>query len=482
MKKGKVWLVGAGPGDPSLLTLKAKELLDEADVIVYDRLVGDGILAMLPANAKKINVGKEGGSHPVPQKEIEAILVREALPGNRVVRLKGGDPFVFGRGGEEIEELLKHDIPYEVIPGVTSAIAAPEAAGIPVTHRGLSKSLHIITAHTKDGKIPKADCEVLAKLEGTLVFLMGVTAIPDICTYLIKYGKDENTPVAAVHSGTTAGQRRICGTLRNFPELAKAEKLTPPSVVIVGEVAALGEKFAWKEKLSLYGKKIAVTRPRKRSGKLSKMLRDRGAEVLELPAIKTETIMQKLPDMTCYDWLCFTSPTGVEAFFELLRYNKKDIRSTGQSKIAAIGSATKTALEEKGLAVDLVPEVYDGISLAHELVKKAKGEKILLLRAENGSQEITKELEAGGMDFTELHTYKTEYVNSDIKINSLDMVLFTSASTVRGFVHAYPSLKPKTVCCIGKQTAEEAEKAGFTQIRIAKIATLEELVKVAEEK
>ena len=268
MAAGKVWLVGAGPGDAGLLTLRGREVMERADAIVFDRLVGDGVLAMMPERAEKINVGKEGGRHPVPQREIEKILVEKALEGKNVVRLKGGDPFVFGRGGEEIEALKKENIEFEVVPGVTSAIAAPSAAGIPVTHRGLAASLHIITAHTKDGGIADTDYAALARLGGTLLFLMGASALPDICAALTKAGMSPDTPAAAVERGTTARQRRIEGTLGTLTEIAQRAELRSPAIIIVGAVAALGKEFEWKKFLPLSGRKVVVTRPRGRAGKL----------------------------------------------------------------------------------------------------------------------------------------------------------------------------------------------------------------------
>ena len=268
MPLGKVWLVGAGPGDPGLLTVRGRELIDDAEVIVFDKLVGEGILSLIPADKETINVGKEGGRHPVPQHEIEKILVCEALAGKKVLRLKGGDPFVFGRGGEEIEALLENNIEFEVVPGITSAIAAPSAAGIPVTHRGIAASLHIITAHTKEGGIADTDYEALVKLGGTLLFLMGASSIPEICRTLLAKGMAPDTPAAAVENGSTAKQRRIEGTLGGFEELCVKEKIHSPAIIIVGGVAALGKRFAWKNFLPLFGRKIIITRPRERSGKL----------------------------------------------------------------------------------------------------------------------------------------------------------------------------------------------------------------------
>ena len=481
MSVGKVWLVGAGPGDPGLITLRGRELIDEADVVVFDKLVGEGILSLIPERTEKINVGKEGGRHPVPQEEIENILVREALAGKNTLRLKGGDPFVFGRGGEEIEALLKHGIEFEVVPGITSAIAAPSAAGIPVTHRGLAASLHIITAHTKEGGIADTDYASLASLGGTLIFLMGASSVPQICDALIKNGMSKDTPAAAVENGTTARQRRIEGTLGTFEAICVKEGLHSPAIIMVGETAALGERFEWKKFLPLSGKKVIITRPRKRAGKISKMLRDKGAEVIEFPCIATETIHSPLPELGGWNWIGFTSVTGVESLFELLHEEKKDIRSIGGAKIAAIGRTTADALEERGLSVDYIPDVYDGISMAQGLLKIAAGERILLFRAEEGSPELTNCLSKAGADFKEHTLYETHYETSFFTPTSADAVLFTSASSVRGFKQACPDTYPKYTCCIGRQTAEEAARLGYKNIKTAKKATIEALIDTLEE-
>lgn len=312
--KGHVALIGAGPGDAGLFTLRGRELLEAADCVVYDRLVGDGVLAMMPEAAEKINVGKTGHGDFVPQPEIEKIIVRKALKGRRVVRLKGGDPFVFGRGGEEIDALNEAGIPFEVVPGVTSALAGPACAGIPVTHRGMARSVHIITAHTKEGGIAPTDYEALAKLGGTLVFLMGASSVPEICARLTAAGMAEATPAAAAENASTAAQRRIDGTLATLAAACAEQRLKSPAIIIVGEVCSLAESFGWKRFMPLSGQKIIVTRPRIRAGKLSHMLRMRGAEVIEMPCISTRRIASPLPDMSGAAWLGFTSATGAEAF------------------------------------------------------------------------------------------------------------------------------------------------------------------------
>jgi len=481
MSVGKVWLVGAGPGDLGLLTLRGQEVLLDADSVVFDRLVGDGVLAIIPRSARVIDVGKEGGCHAVPQSEIEEILVEEALAGRKVVRLKGGDPFVFGRGGEEIETLLEHGIPFEVVPGISSAAAAPAAAGIPVTHRGLAAAVHIITAHTREGGVAGLNYAALSKIGGTLVFLMGASSVPEICKALISNGMNAVTPAAAVENGTTARQRRIDSTLGGLENDCVRSRLKSPSVILVGAVAGLGARFDWKKYLPLAGLKVVVTRPRERAGILSKMLRDRGAEVVELPTIRTLTLDVRLPSFEGCAWVCFTSVAGVESFFELLGKEGRDVRSLGAARLAAVGPTTAKALEGHGLRVDYVPEVYDGIHLADGLLRLAAGRKIMLLRAKDVFADLAEKLKAGGADFCECAVYETLYEKPLIKPKDADAAVFTSASTVRGFKAAFPELKVKYACCIGRQTADAAAKAGFEDIRVAAKATLEDLVKSIEE-
>lgn len=479
MSVGKVWLVGAGPGDPGLLTCRAREVLERAEVVIFDRLVGDGVLALMPRAARCIDVGKEGGRHPVPQREIEALIVREALDGRNVVRLKGGDPFLFGRGGEEVEALLAHGIPYEVVPGVTSAVAAPECAGIPVTHRGLANSLHIVTAHTKEGGIAAQDYDALARLDGTLVFLMGATAIAEICSHLMSRGFATDTPMAAVERGTTARQRALVGTLGDFKRKARDFGLRPPAVILVGTVAALASQFAWRQTLPLRDKKVLVTRPANRQGRLSRMLRDLGAEVVEFPCIAAVPLETKLPPLDGHDWIGFTSATGVECFFARLTAEGRDVRELGAAKIAAVGPATAAALRERGLRPDLIPAVYDGVHLGAELAKR--GGSVLLFRALDGSPELTETLRGRGVDFDEVPLYRTETLAAPFQPADVDAVLFTSASTVRGFKKACPGLEAPLACCIGAQTAREAERLGLKNIRVAARATLEDLVNTLKE-
>ena len=290
MSTGKVWLVGAGPSDAGLFTLKGKQVLEQAEVVVYDALVGHGVLSMVPAGVKLIDVGKRAGNHTMPQWQINQVLLEEARAGKRVVRLKGGDPFMFGRGGEELELLAQNGIPYEVVPGVTSPLSVPAYNGIPVTHRDFTSSLHIITGHKRKGQEYDIDFEALVRTKGTLVFLMGITAMADICAGLLKGGIDPDTPAAVLQKGTTARQKRVVATVSTLKAASDAAGIETPAIIVVGKVCSLADGFAWYEKLPLFGCRVLVTRPRELASVMSKKLREKGAEVVELPAIRTEAI------------------------------------------------------------------------------------------------------------------------------------------------------------------------------------------------
>ncbi len=469
-RAGKVYLVGAGPGDPGLLTCRGREILEDADTVVFDHLVGDGVLALMPRCAKLIDAGKESGHHTISQREIEQILVDEARAGKKVVRLKGGDPFLFGRGGEEVLALTAAGIPWEVIPGVSSAIAAPECAGIPVTHRGLSSSVHIHTGHNA----PCADEKFTFCKQDTHVFLMGVASLLKICEALCAEGFSVNTPAAAIENGTTARQRIICGTLETLPKKAAAQNLKPPAVIVVGPTVALAEKIA-PPRLPLSGKKVIVTRPANRQGRLSRILRDRGAEVVEFPVIATVPPETSLPPLGDVGWIAFTSASGVEYFFDALAREDRDIREIADAKIAAIGDATAARLRAHGLKIDLIPQIFNGVHLARELVARAAGEKIFLFRAQDGSPELTKILRERRANFIEIPIYRTEFLPAPFVPSDADAVIFTSASTVRAFCAACPDFEIPLACCIGHSTSREAERAGIKNIRVASRATLEDL-------
>lgn len=450
-----IWIVGAGPGDPGLLTLRGFEVLRSADAVIYDHLVGEGILAMIPESAEKFDAGKFAGNHKMSQSEIQELMISLGRSGKNVVRLKGGDPYVFGRGGEEAEALIEAGLTFEVVPGVTSAVSVPACAGIPVTHRDYCSGFRVFTARDKDGMIPDFN-------DATSVFLMGASNASELREKLLTDLPD-STPCAVIQNGTLASQRIIRTTLG---ELQSTE---PPAVIVVGKTAALNLKC----NLPLTGKRIIITRPEGRGEKLSRILRDKGAEVILMPTIKTRTIHGALDgvELGGFDWIGFTSVTGVEAFFELLSETGRDVREIGKAKIAAIGQATKDALTSHGLKVEYVPEIFDGENLALGLVEN--GGRILMFRAENGTPEISRTFRNYGIEAEQICIYRTDYVKLARVPKFADIIIFTSSSTVRGFAENTDTLRDSLAVCIGKQTADQARREGFTRIRIAERASVE---------
>lgn len=485
--KGKVYLVGAGPSDAGLFTLKGLELLQKADVVVHDALIGREVLCLIPEGTRRIDVGKHSGNHPVPQEEINRILLREALAGNLVVRLKGGDPFLFGRGGEELELLVENAVPFEVVPGVTSAVAVPAYAGIPVTHRDFCSSVHIITGHTKRAPGAEIDFEALARLDGTLVFLMGVASLNKICDRLRAAGMEPSMPAAVLERGTTARQRRVVGTISDLPELVRQAGIETPAIIVVGRVCALAERFSWAEKRPLAGKRIVVTRPRELASRMAASLRSRGAEVLELPAIVTEPIEPNaaldaaLARAADYRWLALTSPTGVRTLLEHMKAVRFDVRRLYGLKLAAIGSATAAELQSHGLQPDLVPAEYSAAALGKALA--GEGGRVLIIRAREGSEDLTGALTAAGVPYDDIALYETRGAHTPVGIlddSEIDYIAFTSASTVHGFARMagdrdYSAFK---AVCIGAATEKAARAYGMCTYtaREASIASMTELM------
>lgn len=494
MSTGKVWLVGAGPGDIGLFTVKGMEVLNNADVVVYDSLVGMSILSKIPADVEAVNVGKRASNHTMPQSEINSLLVRKAKEGHKVVRLKGGDPFLFGRGGEEVELLQKENIPFEIVPGVTSPIAVPAYNGIPVTHRDLCSSVHIITGHKKQGDKCDIDFKALVDTEGTLVFLMGVGALKDICDSLIKAGMDNDMPAAILQKGTTAGQKRIVATVSTLYDEVQKQGIETPAIIVVGKVCSLSEEFAWYEKLPLSGYKVLLTRPAEAGSVLAEKLRKKGAEVVENPSIKTiplsdqSKLYESFENMDKYDWLVFTSPIGVKIFFDELKNVRKDIRCLGNIKVAVIGQGTRKVLEEKGIFADIMPEIYDGENLGITLMEHLKGgEKIFIPRAKIGGRELIDEIsKKEGVEIFDIPTYDTIYVSNEIideknifETGEIDCAVFTSSSTVKGFTEPLKELDYTKVkaACIGKQTKATADSFGM-KTYMAEKATIDSLVEL----
>ena len=488
---GSVILVGAGPGDPGLLTQKGRQAIENAQVVVYDRLVSPAILSLIPKDAEKINVGKESSNHLVPQEEINRILLRKAQEDKRVVRLKGGDPFLFGRGGEELELLEAAGIPFQVVPGVTSALSVPAYAGIPVTHRDFCSSVHIITGHARAGAELHIDFEALRRTGGTLVFLMSVSSLPRICRGLLDAGMAPDMPAAVVERGTLPRQRKLVSTLEKLPSEAEKAGVKSPAIIVVGKVCALSSRFDWFDGLPMKGKTVVVTRPEDRSGTLTQRLRELGAEVVDYPCIRTVAreenpeLEEAMENLSRYRCLVFTSPAGPEIFFRRLRAAGRDARALSGLTLAAIGPKTAKAMERFGVTADLVPETYDSDHLAKAL--EAVEGPVLLCRASRGSTALPEMLERKGIPFADVPVYDTVYTSPDPqKVDALLgeklLVTFTSASTVRGFVESLPGRDLKNVigCCIGKQTEAEAKKYGLTTV-VSQEATMESLMETIKE-
>lgn len=483
---GSVILVGAGPGDPGLLTQKGRRAIENAQVVVYDRLVSPAILSLIPRDAEKINVGKESSNHLVPQEEINRILLRKAQEDKRVVRLKGGDPFLFGRGGEELELLEAAGIPFQVVPGVTSALSVPAYAGIPVTHRDFCSSVHIITGHARAGAELHIDFEALRRTGGTLVFLMSVSSLPRICRGLLDAGMAPDMPAAVVERGTLPRQRKLVSTLEKLPSEAEKAGVKSPAIIVVGKVCALSSRFDWFDGLPMKGKTVVVTRPEDRSGTLTQRLRELGAEVVDYPCIRTVAreenpeLEEAMGNLSRYRCLVFTSPAGPEIFFRRLRAAGRDARALSGLTLAAIGPKTAKAMERFGVTADLVPETYDSDHLAKAL-ETVEG-PVLLCRASRGSTALPEMLERKGIPFADVPVYDTVYAapapqKVDALLGETLLVTFTSASTVRGFVESLPGRDLKNIigCCIGKQTEAEAKKYGLATV-VSQEATMESLV------
>jgi uroporphyrinogen III methyltransferase/synthase len=463
-----VFLVGAGPGDPGLLTVRARELIDSADVILYDRLIPPGILDGV--RAKLVYVGKQGGGPQMPQEEIDRLLVQYGTGERAVVRLKGGDPFVFGRGGEEALVLREAGIPYEIVPGITSGIAAPAYAGIPVTHRELASGVAFITGHERgeagderseavDKPETALDWPALAAFPGTLVFYMGVKALPRIASQLIAGGRPADEPVAVVERGTLPGQRTVLSTLADVAADAAAEGIRAPAITLVGPVAALREQLAWLETRPLYGRTVAVTRARAQASALAARLRGLGAEVVEAPAIRTRALDVELPDVRGYDLLCVTSPQGAERLFDHLR----DARDLAGVTVAAIGPGTARALRAQGIEADIVPER----AVAEGLVEALAGvefRRVLIVRAAEGRDVLIDALRDRGTEVDVVALYETVPEPLDEAARSAaagaDYVLFTSASSVRFFAAAGGSLDGPRLVSIGPATSAELREHG----------------------
>ena len=480
-KKGKVYLVGAGPGDPGLITLRAVECLKKAEVVIYDYLANEVFLEYAPPDAEIIYVGKKGGSHTKTQEEINRLLVEKAEE-RVVVRLKGGDPFIFGRGGEEAQVVEAAGIELEVVPGVTSAIAVPAYAGIPLTHRDYASSVSFITGHERaDREDSKISWERLSNSAGTLVFLMGVKNLPGIVQKLRKNGKPGNTPVAVIQWGTTKKQRTVTGTLENIVERVKEKGITAPAIIVVGGVVELRETLNWFEKKPLFGRTILVTRAREQASEFVRMLEEHGAQCLVFPTIKVippsswEALDESIRSLETYDWLIFTSVNGVKFFFRRLFDLGKDVRELKGLKICAIGPKTAEEIRSHGIRPDFVPSEYRAEAVVEGLRgEDIKGKNILLPRAAVAREILPEKLREMGARVDVVEAYRTVlpekkdgHVEEAITTGKVDCITFTSSSTVKNFTRFFPAKEIEKlqagilVACIGPITAETARNRGF---------------------
>ena len=500
MSKGKVYLIGAGPGDTKLITVKGLECIQKADVIVYDRLANPRLLSYKRNDAELIYVGKSPDRHTLTQDEINQVLVDEGLKGKYVVRLKGGDPYVFGRGGEEAEVLRAHGIEFEVVPGITSAISVPNYAGIPVTHRDFTSTFTVITGHEDPTKEDSSiNWARLATDPGTLIFLMGVGNLAKIVSQLVTNGKSPQTPIALIRWGTRPEQQVVTGRLENIVEEVAKAKLTSPAIIIVGEVVTLRDTLTWFEQKPLFGKRILVTRAREQASVLSEKLELLGAEAWEYPSIAIkkpadiEPLNKAIAEASSYDWLIFTSVNGVKFFFEQMKELKADIRSLGKAKICAIGPKTKEVLEDKGLQVAVMPEVFRAEAVAEALTPLVKaGEKVLLPRADIARDVLVTTLKEMGLKVNEVVAYETIKADSDnqfllekMEEKEIHVITFTSSSTVRNFMELIGErrelLEGVTIASIGPITTKTAESLGLKVDITADEYTIDGLVKALVE-
>jgi uroporphyrinogen III methyltransferase/synthase len=503
-----VTLVGAGPGDKGLLTIKGAERIRQADVVLYDRFVSDEVLAMIPGGVETIDVGKNAGSHPVPQDEINRLLLEKAKEGLNVVRLKGGDPFIFGRGGEELELLAENGIPFEVVPGVTAAVAGPAYAGIPATHREFASSVHIVTGHARNNEDTNIDFDALVRAGGTLVFMMGVSAIEQLCEGCIAAGMDEDMPAAVVENATTSVQRKFVATVGTLPKVARENHVESPAVIVVGKACSLSERYDWFSKKPLLEKSIIVARAKPGPSRLSEGLRELGCRVTELPGARIVPLTgpgcglaQALERIESYSWLVFTSSAGVKVFFDYLFKNGTDIRNLRHLKIACVGTETEKEVGKYGINTDYRPDDFCGAALARGLSGLIKGadkddgfedkrdgsfcpQRVLIVRAKDGAEDLTRILVDAGIDFDDVAIYEKAWdgtAGADTARTAL-YAAFTSSSAVERFAEAAGEIDFGGIkaICIGERTAAAARSYGM-EVFVSGESTLESMIIKAEE-
>ena len=496
-KKGKVYLVGAGSGDAGLITVKGLETIKNGDVIIYDRLVNKDLLRAAKKDAELIYVGKSAKKHTYKQEEINQLLIEKAKEGKMVTRLKGGDPFIFGRGGEEGEELFAAGVEFEIVPGITSSIAAPAYGGIPLTHRDFSSAVTIVTGHEDPAKEESAIAwEELAQNKGTLVFLMGVGNLPNIVEQLKKYGRPPETPVALIRWGSWTRQRTVVGELDNIVSKVREAGLKPPAVIVVGDVVKLRKKLNWFENKPLFGKKIMITRASHQIGSMTRQLEELGAQVIEAPTIEIappddfQPIDESIEQLNEYNWLIFTSVNGVEYFMERLFEKGLDVRSLGHLKLATIGTATGRQLEEYGLKADYIPHKFVAEELAAGLgeVTDLKNAHILLPRAASTRPVLVENLKEAGAEVREVDAYQTlvgkgcQDMHQLLQDGQVDIITFTASSTARNMAQlvepvSFGTLLEKvTVACIGPITAGTVKELGGHVDIVAEEHTIKGLI------
>ncbi|HTU71709.1 MAG TPA: uroporphyrinogen-III C-methyltransferase [Candidatus Baltobacteraceae bacterium] len=489
MSSGRVVLVGAGPGDPGLLTLRAAEALARADVLLYDALAGDAVVALVRPSCERIFVGKRGSHHAMEQEQIEALMIAQARDGKSVVRLKGGDPFVFGRGGEEAQALARAGIRFEIVPGISSAIGVPAYAGIPITHRDLNPGFTVVTGHEDADKSESTlDWTKLADPHRTLVFLMAMSNLGGICTRLMENGLARETPVAIIADGTRPTQRTLVGTLASVADDVARSGLGAPAVVVVGRAVELRNTLRWFDRGPLFGKRVLITRPAHQAHIFARALYARGVEPILASTIAivrpddAAPAHRAIDELAGYRWVVFTSQNGVDAFFERLAALDADARYIGATRVAAIGAKTAERLKAYGVRPDLVPAAFISEEIARALIEAThRGERILIYRAQEARDVLPQMLEDAGREPHVVAAYKTIFdVDPEFaqKVARADVLAFTSASTVRGFAElldgaaaAVEAARHKLVACIGPVTAQAADELGLHVDVVADVYT-----------
>jgi uroporphyrinogen III methyltransferase / synthase len=493
MTAGKVWLVGAGPGDPGLLTLKGARALAQCDTLVYDYLASQAIVNLAPPDCEKIYVGKKAGQHTLSQDEITALIVRLGREGKKVVRLKGGDVFVFARGGEEAQALAEAGVPFEIVPGITSAIAAPAYAGIPVTHRDHNTSFTIATGHEDPTKgYSSLDFAKLANRKATTIFLMAMGNLAGIVAKLREHGLEGDTPVGIVHEGTKPSQEVVTATLDTIVDEVQCTGITAPAIVVIGDVVRERERIRWFDAQPLFGKRVLVTRPAHQADDFAARLWEAGAEPILAPTIE----IVPPPDLAAardaaarvrdYAWIVFTSRNGVDAFFDRLGELGRDARAFGDVRIAAIGPKTAEALTAHGVRADLIPTAYVNEAVAAALLEHTSaGDRILVYRAHVARDVLPDTLRRHDRDVDVVTAYRTAFVDDAAlagKVERADIVSFTSSSAVTGLLHNLPDaaavLRNKSVVVIGPITAQTARQAGIVVDAVADEFTVDGLLRL----